>query len=224
MSNRFDAASDRIHRDDTFPDLAAGFTLLGWVRAVVDTNTNATIARLSASSGGTTVATLATGSDGLSGPGYFTAGGSVTATTNLAVNAWRKCAWGCSGTTGHVYVATVGGATEHVSGTVSVAAVPTQLCLAGRSSGDSSEEFSGDLAYFRLHSALLTQGQIEAEWASATPVITGSLWEDWPLLVHTNLNGTANARHLTAGSTATTTADDPPISQFKGGLFVPFFV
>jgi hypothetical protein len=212
MSTRFDAASDRISFAGTMFAVGSGFTITAWAYVSVDTDANSTFARLHSSSGGSTVATWATGSDGLSGPNYFTGGGSVSNSTNMAVGAWRKVALTCSGTTGKSYVNTIGGVTEVDSGTVGVG-TPDGITLGGRSSSDSSEPFNGRLAYVRIWTTELTQTQIEAEWASATPVITSGLWASWPLTDSTDLTDhSGNGRHLTAGTTAVSTEADPPLS------------
>ena len=212
MSTRFDAASDRISFAGTMFAVGSGFTITAWAWVSVDTDANATFARLHASSGGSTIATWATGSDGLSGPNYFTGGGSVTNSTNMAVGAWRKIAISCSGTTGKSYVNTIGGTTEVDSGTVGVG-TPDGITLGGRAPADSSEPFNGRLAYVRVWTAELTQTEIETEWASTTPVRTSNLWANWPLTDSTDLTDhSGNGRNLSAGSTAVSTEADPPLS------------
>lgn len=218
MAVRFDTATDRISYTASNPPSTAAFTITAWAYVSTDTDANATLARLHAATGGTTIATWATGSDGLSGPNYFTTSGSITNATNFAVGAWRKVAIAATGTTGKSYVATVGGATEVDSGTIATGQ-PTGITLGGRSVGDSSERFDGRLAYVRVWSAELTQVEIEAEWASTTPVKTANLWADWPLTVHTDLTDhSGNGRNLVAGATAVTTEADPPISSSTTGL------
>jgi hypothetical protein len=217
MSTRFDAASDRISYAGTMFAVGSGFTITAWAWVSVDTDANSTFARLHSSSGGSTVATWATGSDGLSGPNYFTGGGSVTNATNMAVGAWRKIAISCSGTTGRSYVNTIGGTTEVDSGTVGVG-TPDGITLGGRAPADSSEPFNGRLAYVRVWTTELTQVQIEAEWASATPVITAGLWASWPLTDSTDLTDhSGGGRNLTAGTTAVSTEADPPLSATVTG-------
>jgi hypothetical protein len=223
MSTRFDAAGDRISFAGTMFAVGSGFTITAWAYVSVDTDANATFGRLHSSSGGSTVATWATGSDGLSGPNYFTGGGSVTNATNMAVGSWRKIAISCSGTTGKSYVNTVGGTTEVDSGTVGVG-TPDGITLGGRAPADASEPFNGRLAYVRVWTTELTQVQIEAEWASATPVITASLWADWPLTDSTDLTDhSGNARNLSAGSTAVSTEADPPLSGSVTGTATAAF-
>lgn len=213
MSVRFDAASDRISFAGTMFAVGSGFTMTAWAYVSVDTDDFATIGRLHSSSGGSTVATWATGGDGLSGPTYFTAGGSVVNSTNMAVGAWRKVAISCSGTTAKSYACIPAGVTEVDSGNVSVG-TPDGLTLGGRSPSDSSEWFNGRLAYVRVWTAELSQAQIEAEWASTTPVVTANLWANWPLTSSADLTDhSGNGRNLTAGTTATSTEADPPLSS-----------
>lgn len=204
MSIRFSQSSDQVSRASP-PSVAAGFTLLGWVRLRVDLNDFSTLGRVS--SGGSTVATWATSTDGTSGPNYFTGGGSVTNSTGLAVDAWRKVAISCTGTTGKTYVQDPGNATEVDSGTVSSGAGDL-LALGGRGAGDTSEWLNGNLAYVRVFSTELSQAQIEAEWNSPTAVV--SAWADWPL-VSDLLDISGNGRHLSAGATSGGFEDDPPI-------------
>lgn len=223
MSTRFDAASDRISYAGTMFAVGSGFTITAWAYVSVDTDANSTFCRLHASSGGSTVATWATGSDGLSGPNYFTGGGSVTNATNMAVGAWRKIAISCSGTTGRSYVATVGGATEVDAGTVGVG-TPDGLTLGGRAPADSSEPFNGRLVYVRVWTAELSQAQIEAEWASASPVRTSNLWANWPLTNSADLTDhSGNGRTLTAGTTAVSTEADPPLAGTVTGTAAGMF-
>lgn len=218
MAVRFDAASDRVSIAATLPDPATAITITGWAYVSVDTGTNATMCRVHAASGASTTITFATDGAAPAGAGYFTGGGSIVSSTQSPVGAWRKVAVTCTGTSGNVYVATVGGGTDNDAGTVGGAASPTGLTLGGRSSGDSSEWFNGRLAYWRVWSAVLSQAEIEAEWASTTPVRTSNLWADWPLTVHTDLTDhSGNGRNLSAGSTATTTEDGPPIASDTTG-------
>jgi hypothetical protein len=217
VSVRFDAATDQVSRANP-PSVAAGFTLLGWVRVRVDTNTWATFARISVS--GTTIVTWFTSEDGTSGPNYFSGGGTLTNSTGTPVDAWRKVAIACTGTSGKVYIQNPGNATELDSGTVSSAGTPTLLAVGGRGSAGDGEFLNGNLARLRLYSAELSQAEIEAEWDSAVAVRTAGLWADWPLA--TDLNDVSgNGRHLSAGSTAVTWEDDPPTtvaSAFAGTL------
>ncbi len=207
MAIRFDAATDRVtYSASSPPSPATALTITAWAFISVDRDDFSTFARLH--SGATTVLTWATSSDGTSGPNYFTGGGTVTNATGFAVGAWRKIAITCSGTTANSYIATPTGTTEVDSGTVSTSA-PTGITLGGRSSTDGTEWLNGRLAMVRVWSSVHTQAQIEAEWASVAPVITANLWADWPLTSDLT-DHSGNGRSLTAGSTATSTEDNPP--------------
>ncbi|HKS46368.1 MAG TPA: LamG-like jellyroll fold domain-containing protein [Amycolatopsis sp.] len=216
MSTRFDAATDRLsHTASSPPSPATSLTITAWAYVSVDRDDFSTFSRLHSSSGASTVLTWATSSDGTSGPNYFTGGGSVSNGTGFVVGAWRKIAVSCSGTTATSYVATVGGSTEVDSGTVSTSA-PTGITLGGRSPTDATEWFNGRLAYVRVFggTSVLTQAEIEAEWASTTPVRTADLWADWPLTDSTDLTDhSGNGHHLAAGSTAVSTEADPPLGH-----------
>lgn len=213
MAVRFDAATDRISVTAALPDPATAITVLGWAYLSADTGTFATLCRVHAAAGASTSITFATNGAAPAGPAYFTGGGSITSSTGMPVGAWRKVAVTCTGGSGVVYVAVPGGATDVDTGSVGGAASPTGLTLAGRSAGDGSEPFNGRLAYWRVWSAALSQAEVEAEWSSTVPVRTSGLWADWPLLVHTDLTDhSGNGRHLSAGTTATTTEDGPPIA------------
>lgn len=213
MAVRFDAATDRISIADTLPDPAMAITITGWAYVSADTGANATMCRVHAASGGSTSITFATDGAAPAGAGYFTGGGSITSSTQSPVGAWRKVAVTCTGTSGNLYVATVGGGTDNDAGTVAGAASPTGLTLGGRSPVDGSEWFNGRLAYWRVWSAALSQAEIEAEWASTTPVRAAGLWADWPLETHTDLTDhSGNGRDLSAGSTAVTTEAGPPLA------------
>lgn len=217
MSVRFDLFTDRISFSGAgLPDPASGFTLAMWIRVASSTGDFATFARLSA--GGSTSATCATTSTGTGGPIYGTAGGTLTATAGMTVGTWYRYAITRTGTTGKLYTAEgAAGATEALTGTVSGADNPDQICFGGRAAADITETLNGNVAYAKLWSSVLTQGQIEAEWASAAPIITSGLAAFWPLTVHTDLTDhSGNGHDLTAGATAVTTEADPPLPAATG--------
>lgn len=218
MAVRFDQTSDRITYAGALPNPADGFTLTCWAMPIVDTNNNATLARLHVAAGDSTSVTFATDTDGLAGPGFFTVGGSVINPTGMALAQWRKLGVTQLGTTGQVYEATELGATVLASGTVGGAANPTAITLGGRSAADANEPYDGRLAYVRLFSGRLTQGAIEAEWASTVPVSTGSIFADWPLPTASDLTDhSGNGRHLSAGTTPVTTEAGPTIGATVTG-------
>lgn len=215
MSQRADAASDRCsYTASAPPSPATAFTVTMWARLRVDRDDFSTMMRLHSSSGGSTTVNITTGSSGTTpivvSPGNT---GGIVGSDALAVDTWRMIAVTCAGTgatDSKIYTKTIGGSTNVATGEVSGGAAPDGLTLFGRSAGDSTEWFNGGLAYVRVWSAVLSQADIEAEWASATVVRTSGLWANWPLA--TNLNDiSGNGRNLTAGSTALSTEDDPPL-------------
>lgn len=227
MSVRFKDLNDRIcYVGAGLPNPASGFTLLMWIKVAVNTGTFATFARLSAT--GATSGTFATTITGIGGPIYATAAGALTGPGLIVANWYRYAVTG-SAALDTLYLAhDLAGATSVVTGAVSSggAANPNQISFGGRSVLDVTEGLNGNLAYPKLYGAVLTQAQIEAEWLSTTPLITANLAGFWPLTTHTDLTDhSGNGRHLSAGGTAPTTEDDPPISAPSTdlGAFLAFF-
>lgn len=224
MAFRFDAATDRlVYSAAGVPDPAsvAGITMVMQTLVSVDRNEYSTMARLSAS--GSTSITFATMNDGLGGPGYYTSGGSIEHTLGFgAAGNYRKLAFTCASNAASVYAAVPDGATQVASGAVSGATAPNMVCLGGRSDTDTTEWFNGRLMCVRMWAAVLTQAQIEAEWASILAVRTANLYADWPLLTVGDLRDySGNGRTLTAGSTAVVAEADPQIGD---GSFLPFLL
>lgn len=216
MSVRFDAATDRISgpASPAPPDTATGITGCFWAFLSVDQAANETLFRLHAASGATTRLTLAT-LPATTTPALFSIGngGGVSSPLGLSTTAFRRIGFTCTGTTGTIYAGDdAGGATVSASGTVSGGATASGFTLGGRSASDSTEWLNGRLAYLRLWSTVLSQAEIEAEWAASAPVRTSGLWADYPLTAHTDLTDhSGNGRNLVAGSTAVTTEADPPV-------------
>lgn len=227
MSQRSDQATDRVtYAASPPPSPATAFTATFWARLRVDRDDFSTMMRLHSASGGSTTVNLATGSSGTT-PVVVSPGntGGIIGADPLVVDTWLMLAItsaGTGATDGKLYTRTVGGSTNVVTGQVSGGATPDGITLFGRSAGDSGEWFNGGLAYVRVWSAVLTQGEIEAEWASATRVRTSGLWADWPML--TNINDiSGNGRHLSAGTTALTTEDNPPLNASVTGTGLAAF-
>lgn len=227
MSQRADQASDRVSYTASPPPApATAFTATFWVRLRADRDDFSTMMRLHSSSGGSTTVNITTGSSGTT-PVVVSPGntGGIAGADALAVDTWRMLAVtvaGTGATDGKIYTRTIGGSTNVVTGQVSGGSTPDGITLFGRSAGDSGEWFNGGLAYVRVWSAVLSQAEIEAEWASATIVRTSGVWADWPML--TNINDiSGNGRHLTAGTTALTTEDDPPTAGNVTGTALAAF-
>lgn len=216
MSQRADQASDRVSYTASPPPApATAFTATFWVRLRADRDDFSTMLRLHSASGGSTTVNLATGSSGTT-PVVVSPGNTsgIVGSDALVVDTWRMIAvtiGGTGATDGKIYTKSIGGSTNVVTGQVSGGSTPDGLTLFGRSPGDAGEWFNGCLAYVRVWSAVLSQAEIEAEWASATIVRTSGVWANWPLLTDIN-DVSGNGRNLTAGTTALTTEDDPPLT------------
>lgn len=227
MSQRSDQASDRVsYTASAPPNPATAFTVTFWARLRVDRDDFSTMMRLHSSSGGSTTVNITTGSSGTTpivvSPGNS---GGIIGTDALAVDTWRMLAVTVAGTgasDGKIYTKVIAGSTNVVTGQVTGGSTPDGITLFGRSAGDSTEWFNGGLAYVRVWSAVLSQAEIEAEWASATIVRTSGVWANWPML--TNINDiSGNGRNLTAGSTALSTEDDPPLASTVTGTGLAAF-
>lgn len=212
---RFDAATDQLALAAA-PTSSATITVTAWVRNIESVG-NGTFCRLRAAA---TIASFTASSGGTNGPQLATTGGTagphVETGGALPVNAWRRVAFTINGTgAGNcvVYWGDDNPASSALTNTGSVATgAPTALAVGGRGGGDTTERWGGDIAYMRTWEAVLTQAQIQTEWASRTPVVTTNLWADWTLQGATDLaDHSGNARNLSAGSTAVTTVAGPLI-------------
>lgn len=227
MAVRIDAVADRLTAAVTLPAVTAGITVTGWIKRKVDRDGYSTWLRLhtGGTGGGSTIITFGTGSSGDSTYGYYTSSGEATLVQPVPQDVWVPVAvTHNAGTTGSIY-ARLSGTTYVASGTVN-GGTPTGICLGGRDATDTTEWFNGELAQFRIWNTELSQSQIEAEWASATPVITSGLLYNWPLANSADLTDTVAARTLTtqSGGTPTTGSDNPPnvgsgVPQFNLGFF-----
>lgn len=216
MSVRFDAATDQLALASA-PTSSTPLTITAWVRNIEAVG-NGTFLRLRAAG---TIASFTASSGGTNGPQLATTGGTagpiVVTGGSLPTNGWRRVMAVINGVGANnctVYWGDDNPATDLTAAVGSVATgAPTALSVGGRGGGDTSERWGGDMAYPRMWTAALTPTEGKAELASTVPVRTADLWADWPLLTHTDLTDhSGNGRHLTAGATATTTQDNPPIS------------
>lgn len=212
MATRFDAASDRATYSGGSgapPTPSAGWAASWWAYISTDMNTFATMLRLWA---GGTVLNLAMGGSGTA-PGAFTGGGTVEIDAQCSVGSWYYLGYTVSGSTATVYVFDDTGALfDSATGSIG-GGTPTGLTVGGRDASDPDEWFNGRISRMRIWSATRTQAELAAEQFSDDPVITANLWEHYRLTGAGDLTGAAGGHDLTAGSTATTTEDDPPLSS-----------
>lgn len=221
MAVRFDAASDRCTWTGTAPTPSSGLTITFWAYVSVDRDDSSTMIRLHSASGATTNINVAMDTSGLL-PCVFTAGGTSTGPQALSVGVWARIAVTVTGSTSTIYTALdAAGATQSQAGTVGSnagVAPDSGYTVGGRAANVPDEWYNGRLAHLRIWSSVLTQAEIEAEWASPAPVRTSLLFADYPLTDATDLaDHSGNARHLAAGSTAVSTEDGPPISTTVTG-------
>lgn len=217
MAVRFDAATDQLALADA-PSSTNPFSFSAWVRNIELVGFG-TIMRLRAAG---TVASFTASSGGSNGPQLATTGGTAGpivggGSGSLPADAWRRVAFVIDGSGSNnctVYWGDDDPDTDLLTavGTVAVGS-PTALSVGGRGGGDTTERWGGDIAYARGWTAVRTAAELKAELASTAPVVTSNLWADWPLTVHTDLTDhSGNGRNLSAGSTATTTEDGPPLT------------
>lgn len=225
---RLFANNDRIaYSGPGLPDLVSGYTLAMWLAVAQSTGTFATFARISA--GGATSGTFATTSTGTGGPTYATAGGVLTASAGMVVPTLYRYATTRLGSAGNLYTAQgLNGATELISGTVSGADNPDQICFGGRSIADGSEQLNGLVANSKLWDRVLEQEEIEQEWLSVPPL--SDVVGYWPLASVDDLTDhSGNGLHLNllaGGNAPATEVNGPPISappDFDTSQFLAFF-
>ncbi|MBV9919992.1 MAG: hypothetical protein JOY78_03930 [Pseudonocardia sp.] len=204
----FDQTQDRLLYSTIAPP--STFTITMWVYLTTDRGTWSTFLQLR-DSGDATVAELAAGSSGHSGPLYWDGSGDLVGTTDFTVGAWRKIAITRTGSSGKLYSATPTGTTELISGTVNTA-TPSSLTLGSRGPFDGSQFWNGRIACVRVWSAVLSQAEIEAEWPSATPVRTSNLWANWRMAGTSDLTDTVSSRVLTSAGGGLTTEQGPPVT------------
>lgn len=208
MAVRFAGPTDQLTYSGSLPGTAGGITVVFWVYLSVDRDANSCVTRLSAS--GTSIVYLTTGSDGTVMV-WFSLAGSIITAFNLAPGAWHRIAATHAAGTGTLYTATATGATNVDTGTITTGS-PGDLGIGGRGPGDTSEPFNGRVGAYKLYAGVLTQAEIEAEWQQMVPRRTAGLHAWYPLLDSSDRTDySGNGRTLTAGATAATTEDGPPI-------------
>lgn len=194
MAIRFDTAGDRVYLAATLPaPTTTGLTICGWWQTRVDLDANSTYYRTSGSGGSPTIHSVATYSSG-DGLVVNTTSGTLDTEPVTAVDEWVRIAVVDVGTGQTLYMGLPDQETIVVSGVVGTG-TPGHFCVGGRSISDATEPFNGNAAHVRIFADALTQAEVEAEWASATPVLTA--WADYPFTADIQ-DTSGNTRHLTA--------------------------
>jgi len=210
MAVRFDAATDRLSYTGGAgnpPD--PPYSVLLWVRIVVDSGTDTSLYRRY-TSGGSSRGQIATSGNGLD-LFWFPSGHDFEYSLTVA-EFHRICAVVDSGGGITTYAAPESGPFTVRAGSAGTTAGANLITLAAISAGNGGQPLNGREAYVRcLPFELADETAIAAEFASATPV-AGAAWHDWPLEVHTDLTDhSGNSRNLTAGASAVTTEAGPPL-------------
>lgn len=86
-----------------------------------------------------------------------------------------------------------------------------------------NEFFQGDMAYIRIWDTVLTAGELQSEYESATAVKTSDLYASWPLATSATatVDASGNGHTLTITGAITTGTDDPIIPGGGGSFIVP---
>lgn len=212
MAVRFDAATDRVTYapgDASPPD---AFTVVMWVYLSAGLlNYTSLYRRYTA--GGSGRGQIGTDEGGLALT-WWPSG--VPFGHTLGVGQWSRVAVAVSGGTVTTYAGAPTGALTKATGSSGTVAGANNVTLAGVSAGSGAEWLNGRLARVRTFSGVLSDAQIEAEFAATAPVAPG-IWADWDLPDADDLTDHSGAgRHLAAGTTAVTTEDGPPNTAPSG--------
>lgn len=209
MSVRLSGPGQYLAANVSIPPVGdTGHTVVGWVYLSDARSYYSSICRLAIDS--SSHFALETDTDGVS-PWVFSSGGSFSSSADLVEGAWSRVALTITtARAGTLYVAAETGGAGVATGTTGNPGSPTHVTLGGRPD-DSGDWFDGRIAQWRVYTAALAAGEIEAEWASPTPVRTTDLYADWPLTTHTDLTDhSGHGHHLSAVGAGATTESDPP--------------
>lgn len=210
---RFSETGDMLTRSETGPDPSAtGYTVTLWAYLSTDRNDYSTLFRYGGTGGGSSLVCIETEADGTALWMFSVATTPINSTLAMTPGAWHRIAYTVAAdATAHFYTAAATGSVTDVSGTGGSFTAGTTHTIGGHPAS-SPEWFNGRIAHVRVWAAALSQAEVVAEWASATPVKTSGLWAAWPLDGAADLaDDSGNSRTLTAGSTSVTTEDGPPV-------------
>jgi len=206
MAVRFDASTDRYETTTGLP-AATVYTALCWFYVSVDRNAYSLIWELQYAGRSNVNAVYITGSKAVE----FWDINAPRMSHQGAVGVWQRVA---------LAVGTGGNATSYYGTATGPLAVATTAVMTSPTAGDKlmigndqggNQWLNGREAAYKMWNATLTQAEIEREFQSYLPVRTANLlrWHPWVKAETTDYSG--NGNNLTAGSTATTTEDGPPI-------------
>jgi len=201
MAVRFKASTD-AYTSSVVP--SGAFTCTCWVQLVSDLNYWTPVWGIFNGTG--VYRYLATNSDGTSFT-FFGQGTNLTG-PNAVIGTWYRIGIVVNGTNVTMYHGTATGELTTATGTAGTAAA-NEFRIGG--STYTNEVLNGRVAAMKLWQAILTPEEIVAELAQYQPRRTANLLRYHPFLKAETIDYSGNGNTLTAGSTATTTEDGPPI-------------
>jgi hypothetical protein len=214
MSVRFDAQDD-VYSASTGLPAGTTWTVSFWAMLVVDRNADSNLFTLNGGSDGAFIGTEVDGTNLTLTSFVNSVGG-----TALTVNTWYRIAATLSGTAANFYVGVAGGALTTTSGTLS-SATPVGLSIGSAGAVDPTQWWNGRIASFKLWDAVLTSTEIAVEFTQNEPVRRSNLLRYHPFHGADTADYSGNGNTLTAGATAASTEDGPPICP-SGRVSRPF--
>lgn len=212
MAARSDAATDRVTLNSA-PNMTA-VSIGGWfqINSAAAASFNPCW-RLSLASGDGTAWILSfRGTNGRTPTLYSPSNTTGIVAPEIALDTYIYLMATLSGTSAQLLYGTTPGSLSKVTGTVAASNTPDRFCVFGRSASDASEWLNGTASKLRAWEALLSDADAAAESAASAPVRSANAWANWGFSAAA-LTDTVAARTLTAGSTALSSANDPPFGS-----------
>lgn len=204
MAARSDAATDRYVGAGLSGSVA---TILCALYISVDRNASSTIWSMAGASAEQAV--LQTRVDGTTIGLWDAAFGAEIVGSNLTAATWYYTAAVMNGTAWSLRVGTDPFSLTEFTGTRTALSSPTSLRIFNERTD--TEFWNGRCANFKRYTAALSLEEIQAGLAHFQPHRTANLLDWFPFVNAETTDYSGNANTLTAGSTATTTEDGPPI-------------
>lgn len=216
MAARFDASTDVYTATTGLPSSSSVWSMTMWALLAVDRDTYCGFADMPQTTGAdaATWQYPGVGGNGTTIIGAFSDATEISSPAiDMTVGAWFRIALiRASATSATLYRGAFGSpltATTDAAMSTNITGTPAKLWLGGDSY--SAEWWNGRLANFKLWNAALTQAEVETEFGQYVPVRTANLLRWHPLVGAETTDRSGNGNTLTAGSTAASTEDGPPI-------------
>jgi hypothetical protein len=220
MAVRFDADGEDYLATSSLP--SPPYTITGWISLSVDRNTWSTPWCLD---NGTTNYwdVLQTDSTGTALRFAWSRNGTYNEVVgpNMTVGTWYQISTVQTGITAMLYYAAAGGSITLDQNNTNAG---TGFTAANWRLGESvygAEWFNGRVAALKAWSAVLTQTEIQKEWAQYQPARTANLVRFHPLVNAETTDYTGNGNHLTGGSGTSTDAGPPIPWRVRPTLHIP---